>query len=332
MTDSTLPDAPTFLTASPPFDNPDADMIIRTSDHVDFRVHKFILREVSPIFADMMSLPPTRDSSGVVDVTEDSVVWDHILRMCYPFARPAAIAPDRFWPLLEAAKKYAMQGVRETAGREMLASTMLEQAPLRVYALACGYGLHDVAIAAARASLRQPLDEDTLVPELRCVTSAAYFNLLQYRRNCVKAATAFVDDCKGSKGFWREGWGNYTCGWAISPPNTEPKHDPRCFNSAAKIKTYKLYQPTGSKQIHVILCPARRVFEDYITRSAEALEATPHGAVVLDPHIIAATVQQASICAVCRTNEQADQIVRFIKFHASDIDAAVAKVELKIEA
>jgi len=321
MSDSTPPD--TVRTASPPFDNnPDADIIVRTSDRVDFRVHKFILREVSPIFAHMVSLPPTRESDAdVVDVTEDSVVWDHILRMCYPFARSAVIAPDLFWPLLEATKKYDMNGVREAAGREMLTSPMLERTPLRVYLLACGYGLQDVAIAAARASLRQPLDEDTLVPELRCVTSAAYFRLLRYRRDCVKAATAFVDDFKVYV-FGRDGWRRHTESW-VKPrggtsSNTEPKHDPQCFDPNESRKSDRTTR--------------RRVFEDYVKRAAEALKATPHGAVVLDPHTIAATVQQASICAACRTDEQADQIVRFIKFHAFETDAAIAKVELVIEA
>ncbi|KAH9919899.1 uncharacterized protein B0H18DRAFT_1122212 [Fomitopsis serialis] len=322
MADSTPPDTPTFLTASPPFDNPGADIIIRTSDRVEFHVYKLILREVSSVFADMVSLPPTRESDAdVVDVTEDSVVWEHILRMCYPFARSAVIAPDHFWPLLEAAKKYDMNGVREAVGREMLTAPILERRSLRVYLLACGHGLQDVAIEAARASLRQPLDEDTLVPELRCVTSAAYFRLLRYRRDCVKAATAFVDDFKVYV-FGRDGWRKYTETW-VKPRggtsnNTDPKHDPQCFDSNENRKSDRTTR--------------RRVFEDYIKRSAEALKVTPHGAVVLDPHIIAATVQQASICAACRTDEQADQIVRFIRFHASDIDAAVAKVVLMIEA
>ncbi|KAJ2966080.1 hypothetical protein NUW54_g13911 [Trametes sanguinea] len=57
---------PTASTVSPPFDQP-ADIILRSSDGVDYNVYKWILKNASPIFADMCSLPqPAYPSSAEI--------------------------------------------------------------------------------------------------------------------------------------------------------------------------------------------------------------------------------------------------------------------------
>ncbi|KAI0255963.1 hypothetical protein BJV78DRAFT_1113987, partial [Lactifluus subvellereus] len=40
-----------------PFDDADADIILRSSDQVNFHVYKVILSVASPFFKDMFSLP-----------------------------------------------------------------------------------------------------------------------------------------------------------------------------------------------------------------------------------------------------------------------------------
>ena len=69
---------------------PQADVILRTSDGVDFRVHKAILSlATSPVFKDI-SLPTTafeknevRDGLPVVAVSESSKVPDLALRFMF---------------------------------------------------------------------------------------------------------------------------------------------------------------------------------------------------------------------------------------------------------
>ncbi|KAI9064030.1 hypothetical protein FKP32DRAFT_1531144, partial [Trametes sanguinea] len=49
-----------------PFDQPSADIVIRSSDSVDFHVHTQILAQASPFFATMLSLPqPSHQRSDV---------------------------------------------------------------------------------------------------------------------------------------------------------------------------------------------------------------------------------------------------------------------------
>ncbi|KAK7024431.1 hypothetical protein VNI00_016282 [Paramarasmius palmivorus] len=80
----------TTTIASPPFDAPSADVVLRTSDNIDFRVSRFILSLVSPFFRDMFTLPPPSqptDEDQVVNVTEDGVTIDCTLRLIYPGQR-----------------------------------------------------------------------------------------------------------------------------------------------------------------------------------------------------------------------------------------------------
>ncbi|KAI0698249.1 hypothetical protein BC835DRAFT_1466668 [Cytidiella melzeri] len=48
---------PDIVIAGDPFNLPTADVVFRTSDHVDFHVHKLILSIASPFFTGMFSLP-----------------------------------------------------------------------------------------------------------------------------------------------------------------------------------------------------------------------------------------------------------------------------------
>ena len=47
------------------YDVSDTNLILRSSDLVDFRVHKSVLATVSPFFKDLLSLPQPSDSESV---------------------------------------------------------------------------------------------------------------------------------------------------------------------------------------------------------------------------------------------------------------------------
>jgi hypothetical protein len=78
-------------TTSPPptFDVPDANIIIRSSDFVDFRVHKSVLTMTSPFFNDLLSLPQPSDSETfdglpVIQLSEDSELLNTLVSLLYP--------------------------------------------------------------------------------------------------------------------------------------------------------------------------------------------------------------------------------------------------------
>lgn len=78
-------------TISPPelLDVPDANLIIRSSDLVNFRVHKSVLAMASPFFQDLLSLPQPSDGEivdglPVVQLSEDSELLNSLISILYP--------------------------------------------------------------------------------------------------------------------------------------------------------------------------------------------------------------------------------------------------------
>ena len=72
-----------------PLDVPDANLIIRSSDNIDFRVHKPLLAMVSPFFRDLLSLPQPSDGEivqglPVVRLPESSELLNSLLSILYP--------------------------------------------------------------------------------------------------------------------------------------------------------------------------------------------------------------------------------------------------------
>ena len=83
------------LPAAPPFDSRDADVVLRSSDNVDFRVHKSILKLASPVLAALISLTPLPPSAPrrhrrrrVVPLAEPGESLDLFLRFIYPVPEP----------------------------------------------------------------------------------------------------------------------------------------------------------------------------------------------------------------------------------------------------
>ncbi|KAH9834736.1 uncharacterized protein C8Q71DRAFT_121602 [Rhodofomes roseus] len=139
--------------APAPFNKPTADLILRSSDGVRFRVRKAILAEASPIFEDMFTLPAPRNSDNlaigppVVDMTEDSRTVHGLLRLCYPISETPIRTLDEASILLDAVRKYSMDGALNYLGQRLIVFADAE--PLRVYALAIRYELQEEILKAS---------------------------------------------------------------------------------------------------------------------------------------------------------------------------------------
>ena len=79
--------------AAAPFDHAKADIILRSSDNIDFRVFKLFLSLASPFFETLFDIPQPTEENGdqeikdglvVVPVAEGSKTLDALLRFCYP--------------------------------------------------------------------------------------------------------------------------------------------------------------------------------------------------------------------------------------------------------
>lgn len=148
--------------ATAPFDKRcSADVIFRTSNDVDFYLHKNILSLASTFFETMFSLAQTPTTtlpdhatlaSGdpdlpVVEVSEDSLTLEHILRYCYPVRDPVLADLPLLDRVLGAAIKYALEAVIEHAMNSLRG--FIADEPLRVFIIACRHLCEDEARLAA---------------------------------------------------------------------------------------------------------------------------------------------------------------------------------------
>lgn len=171
-------------TAPDPFHKTTADIVLRSSDNVDFHVRKAILIEVSPIFEDMFSLPQPRADSSVIRpifMEENSRVLYILLRLCYPLLHraPADIQLEDICSVLEAATKYDMDIAKELMSCSLRKFT--EAQPLRVYAIACLLKLESEAQYAATEAVKQEVISSRYVQELEELPAGCYHRLLQFR-------------------------------------------------------------------------------------------------------------------------------------------------------
>lgn len=143
--------------AGAPFDDAQADLILRSSDEVPvhFRVFKNILSLASPIFADMFSIPsppppnPSEklhdDSEGhVVPLSENSTTLDFALRHIYPVQRTPKEDPLQGASIIaEFSRKYQVEAALDQFAIGYLRDG-IEEDPVGVYAIAVTYGYDEI--------------------------------------------------------------------------------------------------------------------------------------------------------------------------------------------
>ena len=148
------------------FDSPDADVILRSSDGKDLRVHRIILSLTSPVFQGMFNLPQPIESPSqipTIDVPESSDILQPFLQYLYPRS-PPKISDVAMWAdLYTIAHKYDADVIMDLL-RDMLIPRFLEIAPLRVYALASHWGFEEEAKIASARTLTINIFKDKYFP------------------------------------------------------------------------------------------------------------------------------------------------------------------------
>ncbi|KAI0775829.1 hypothetical protein BD413DRAFT_652585 [Trametes elegans] len=174
--------------ASEPFDGESTeltDLIIRSSDHVDFYVHRLVLSLSSPVFANMLTFPQppgTDPQHPVVDVLEDSATLNVFLRICYPVPDPDIQTCSLIRNVLDAAMKYDAPAVVTAMKRALSQPHLLADNPLRVFALACFFGMEAETKAAAEKAVIANRVVGRICAELEEIPAGAYYRLLQLHR------------------------------------------------------------------------------------------------------------------------------------------------------
>lgn len=132
--------------ASWPFDDPNAEVILRSSDNVDFRVFRCNLSLASPVFKDMFTLgapvhgehPPNPSSLPVVPLSETGSALDTLLRLIYPLKTPKLDSVGDIKALVAAVVKYdliepAIDRATNLIIRQYLQSSQFLFMPLHAY-------------------------------------------------------------------------------------------------------------------------------------------------------------------------------------------------------
>ncbi|KAJ6632316.1 hypothetical protein B0H10DRAFT_11862 [Mycena sp. CBHHK59/15] len=300
---------PSVFVPQPPFDDLGADVILRSSDGVDFHVYRVVLSLASPVFRDMFKLPQPKDDPRVpiVSMWESALVLDRMLRFCYPGAEPVVDTLDQLREILEVALlKYDMQFIVPFGKRYLQAYILLD--PVAVFAIACRHEWKDVALQAAKKSLRIPLRAFRIAPpvHLKYITADRYHTLLQYHAECGKVAKAATSSLK---------WMAYSDELPWLTCNQDPEVCPDDTG------IWDLADLLGGK--------ITSWFKAYLRNVGEVLAAAPTAR--LDgPDLLGAPIKEMVECPFCRQNGF-QQLMNFANVTLkSKIAVEVDSVELQL--
>jgi len=173
-------------------DVPDANVIIQSSDLINFRVHKSVLAMASPVFKDLFSLSQPSGSESidglpVVKLTEDAELLNCLFSMLYPVRLAIPNSYDKVLYLLAACQKYDMGRIQALIRDEVSHGRFPTPVGIKVfgaYAIASGKRLIPEMENAARLTLNHPMTFETLGEELRLFEGPALYDLARFRKRC----------------------------------------------------------------------------------------------------------------------------------------------------
>jgi hypothetical protein len=175
-------------------DLPDANLIVQSSDLVNFRVHKSVLAITSPVFKDMFSheQPPESGSESVdglpvVKLTEDAVLLKTLFSILYPVRLVIPDSYEKVLYLLAACQKYAMDQAQSFIRAEVSCGVFPAPTGAEVfgaYAIANGKRLVPEMESAACRTLDYPMTLETLGKGLQSFEGSALQDLARFRKRC----------------------------------------------------------------------------------------------------------------------------------------------------
>ena len=190
-----------FVYATPPFDHPNVDIILCSSNNIHFHVFKLFLSLASPFFKTLFEIPQSaevnkgqevKDGLVVILVTENSKTLDALLCFCYPCTLtddPKLDVLKDVMHVLEAARKYSLVAIEKKACQVISNPKILEAELLQCFVIACRKHLHEETLLAAKYMLMQPLILSWF-QEIKTITAANLLSLLSYHQRCGEAVYA----------------------------------------------------------------------------------------------------------------------------------------------
>ena len=173
---------------------PNADMILRSSDLVDFRINRSAFVASSPFFGHLFSLPQSSDNDVVdglplVHCPEDASVLNSFISMVHsvPPSIPAPDSGDDLLNILAACKKYDMTTVQSSIRAEIRHKGLLSPSgaeSFRLFAVASSKGLVPEMEATAIITLKYPMTFEFIGDALKSFEPWALHKLVRFRQYC----------------------------------------------------------------------------------------------------------------------------------------------------
>lgn len=312
-----------------PFDHPQGDLILRSSDKppVDFRVFKLLLSLASPFFSVLLSLPQpqspllspgrtTEDGLSVIEMSEDQKTLSILLGFCYPISThpiPRFSSLAELQTVAEAALKFEMEGVLHHIRQELVTPRFIESQPIRVFAISYRHTWMHEAKLAARYTLRHPiLSPSSYGAELEHISAGAYHRLQEYHQLCgeVASSRALIQETVALAADAEEdGWVWFAC-------RRCPAASPLPSYSRTGTPSYlRSKQNTG----------ARRWWSEWVRGIAHQLLTRPRGETVMHFDLTRKALAEAERCPLCKTKAR-DQLDTFSQILSVRVEKDIARV------
>ena len=162
--------------------------MLRSSDQVNFRVHKGVLAMSSPFFKDLLSLPQPSDNQfidglPVVQVPENTDLLNTLVSLLYLVHPVMPLSYKKVFALFAACQKYDMVSMQSLIREEIRRGYFPEPdrtEALGAYGIASSMRLEPEMKHAARLTLGHPMTFDSLGEDLRSFKGLALRNLIRY--------------------------------------------------------------------------------------------------------------------------------------------------------
>ena len=328
--------------APAPFDHPESDVILRSSDNepVDFRMFKVLLSLSSPFFSEIFTLPQPETPSvnggpttspysdeyssfdpitlrhhriPVIQMTEDRETLTFLLGLCFPLSihtHPRFSSLNQLQMVAEAASKFEMEGIQKHLRSELIEPRFVESQPLRVFAIAYRYAWDDEARKAARYTLRHPLDVP-YVNELQFISGATFYKLQEYHRICGEVASSRV--------LLQPALTENEDSWTWIKCNRCPGSSGSSRASSSVWNTLLSLTTTGQT------LEGRKWWTLWIEDTAKELRTRPWGETVRKWDLMNKAIQRASSCPYCGPRVRQD-LDAFAQLLAVEIERDISSV------
>ncbi|KAK0480637.1 hypothetical protein IW261DRAFT_1563320 [Armillaria novae-zelandiae] len=306
--------------ASAPFDSvEDADVILRSSDNVEFFVFKAFLCYASSFFNNLFSdgnPDEMKDGLPVAPVAERAKIFRILLLFCYPGEPPPPESLLEVTELYDAVSKYGMDDVRKRMQKSLLRSSLILQEPVRLFAISVRHGWREVCEAAAKSTLFHPASDHPSIDELRLITGLDYQRLLDYHKRCGAAAEATVLHTFYSRRnmYWRGIPEPSSSWWNIDGAV--------CCRDTRNVGCWVNVTPRKGYYVHQWLL---QYFEDV----AQRLKERPRGKTVMDDDIVNRLLSTVS-CAPCKATMGTEMRILTDRL-SSEVEKVVSQVQLELD-